>query len=109
MPLTDSRGRGEPMRAADPAAAPPATLRRNFGALSGFLLLHVSVLRLFWLKGRSRRWFVHLLVPLAGIAVVGAVLSGLSPLAMTLGGAWLAAGALYGLALHRSNRDRLVL
>lgn len=81
----------------------------NFGALSGFLLLHVSVLRLFWMKGRSRRWFVHLLVPLAGIAVVVAVLSGLSGLAMTLGLAWLAAGVLYGLVLRRANRDQLTL
>jgi len=81
----------------------------NFGALSGFLLLHVSVLRLFWFKGRSRRWFVHLLVPLVGIIVVVAVLSGLSSLAMSLGLGWLAAGLLYGIALRRANRDRLAI
>lgn len=81
----------------------------NFGALTGFLLLHVSVLRLFWLRGRSRRWFVHLLVPLAGMAVVLAVLSGLSSLAMILGLAWLTAGTLYGLLLRRAGRDGLTL
>lgn len=81
----------------------------NFGALTGFLLLHASVLRLFWLERRSRRWFVHLLVPLVGIAVVVAVLSGLSSLAMTLGLAWLAAGILYGFMLRKAHRDQLTI
>ena len=61
----------------------------NFGALSGFLLLHVSVIAQFWVKGRSGRWVMHLLIPVAGIIVVLAVLSGMSALAMTLGTVWL--------------------
>jgi amino acid transporter len=79
----------------------------NFGALSGFLLLHVSVLVLFWFRGRSGRWFAHLLVPLAGIIVVLAVLSGMSRLAATLGFLWLAAGLIYGFVLRRRQRDAL--
>jgi len=81
----------------------------NFGALSGFLLLHVSVLVLFWFKGRTRQWFAHLLVPLAGIIVVLAVMSGMGTLAMTLGVTWLIAGAIYGLVLHARNRDTLTI
>lgn len=81
----------------------------NFGALTGFLLLHVSVLRLFWLRNRSGRWFVHLFVPVAGIIVVLAVMSGLSPSAKILGIAWLAVGVVYGAALHRADRDRLAV
>lgn len=81
----------------------------NFGALTGFVLLHVSVLRMFWFKNRSGRWFVHLIVPVAGILVVLAVMSGLSPLAKTLGIIWLAAGLCYGALLHRANRDRLTV
>jgi amino acid transporter len=81
----------------------------NFGALSAFLLLHVSVFVLFWVRGRSRRWFAHLVVPVAGSAVVLAVMSGMSSLAMTLGVLWLIAGAGYGLVLRGRRRDALAL
>jgi amino acid transporter len=81
----------------------------NFGALSGFLLLHVSVIVLFWVKRRTGRWLVHLSVPLAGIAVVLAVLSGMSSLAMMLGLAWLGVGLAYGAVLRRRRRTELTL
>jgi len=79
----------------------------NFGALTGFLLLHVSVLVLFAGRQRSRSWFVHWVVPVFGIVVVLAVLSGMSALALRLGIAWLVTGATYGLLLHRKHRDEL--
>jgi amino acid transporter len=81
----------------------------NFGALSGFLLLHVSVIAQFWVKGRSGRWFVHLAVPVAGILVVLAVLSGMSPLARILGVAWLIAGTVYGGILTSRRRAELAI
>lgn len=81
----------------------------NFGALSGFFLLHVSVIALFWIKGRSGRWVAHLLVPVAGIIVVLAVLSGMSALATALGLAWLAAGVVYGMVLKARQRVELTL
>jgi len=79
----------------------------NFGALTGFLLLHVSVLAKFGISNRSRRWFSHGAVPIIGAAIVLAVLSGMSSLAMTLGTVWLVAGLLYGAVLHRRRRDAL--
>jgi amino acid transporter len=79
----------------------------NFGALSGFFILHVSVIALFYVKARSGRWVVHLLVPLAGIVVVLAVLSGMSALATTLGLAWLAVGLVYGVVLTQRRRAEL--
>jgi amino acid transporter len=81
----------------------------NFGALSGFLLLHVSVIALFWFKARSGRWIVHLLVPVAGIIVVLAVLSGMSSLAMMLGLSWLAVGLAYGTVLTKRRRAELTI
>jgi amino acid transporter len=81
----------------------------NFGALCGFLLLHVSVIVLFWVKGRSRRWIAHLAVPLAGIIVVIAVLSGMSALATTLGLVWLAVGLAYGAVLTKRRQAGLTL
>jgi amino acid transporter len=81
----------------------------NFGALSGFLLLHVSVIAQFWVKGRSGRWFVHLAVPVAGIIVALAVLSGMSQLAMILGVAWLIVGTVYGGILTSRQRAELAI
>jgi amino acid transporter len=79
----------------------------NFGALSGFLLLHVSVLAHFGVRLRSRAWFVHWLVPLLGIGVVLTVFSGMSALAVKVGLAWLALGTVHGLVLHAQHRDEL--
>jgi amino acid transporter len=81
----------------------------NFGALTGFLLLHVSVIALFWVKQRSGRWIAHLLVPGAGIVVVLAVLSGMSSLAMTLGTSWLSIGLAYGAFLRSRRRTELAI
>jgi amino acid transporter len=81
----------------------------NFGALSAFLLLHASVIRLFWIQQRSGKWLVHLVIPLLGIAVVLAVMSGMSPLAMTLGIVWLVVGLSYGLLLRKRNRNELAI
>jgi amino acid transporter len=79
----------------------------NFGALSGFVLLHVSVIAKFGVRGGSRQLFAHWLAPLAGIVVVGAVFSGMSALATKVGLSWLAVGVAYGLLLHARHRDEL--
>ncbi len=79
----------------------------NFGALSGFLLLHVSVLVHFGVKLKSPRWFAHWASPILGIIVVLAVFSGMSGLATKLGLSWLAVGVVYGLVLHFKHRDEL--
>ncbi|MFI4890027.1 MAG: APC family permease [Steroidobacterales bacterium] len=81
----------------------------NFGALTGFLLLHVSVIVKFWIKERSGQWVTHLVVPVAGIIVVLAVLSGMSPLAMKIGLGWLAAGLVYGRVLTNRRRTELAI
>jgi amino acid transporter len=79
----------------------------NFGALVGFLLLHISVVGYFGVKRRSRRWVRHWLVPLCGIAVVLAVLSGMSAMAVKVGSTWLVAGVVYGLVLKAKHREEL--
>jgi amino acid transporter len=72
----------------------------NFGALSGFLFLHISVLARFGIRLRSRAWAAHWAEPLLGIVVVLAVFSGMSTLAVKVGAAWLVAGLLYGTVLR---------
>ncbi|SBS39602.1 Putrescine importer PuuP [Marinomonas spartinae] len=74
----------------------------NFGALSGFLLLHVAVFVRFGMKNPNRKWFAHVIVPFIGIAVVIGVLSGMNKDAMILGSIWLATGIIYALV----NREK---
>src|ERR1700722_7714600 len=81
----------------------------QFGPLPGFLLLHASVIALFWVKMRSGRWVVHVVVPVAGIAVVLAVLTGMSSVAMILGLSWLGIGLVYGAMLRKRHRTDLTL
>ena len=76
----------------------------NFGALAGFALLHLSVLAHFGIRQRSRQLIRHWIVPLIGLIVVFAVLSGMSPLATRIGVGWLVIGAVYGAILSRRNR-----
>ena len=77
----------------------------NFGALSGFTFLHISVLARFVLKQGSHAWIRHGLVPVCGIIVVLAVFSGMSALAVEVGCIWLAGGLVYGAVLRAGQRQ----
>jgi amino acid transporter len=79
----------------------------NFGALSGFLFLHISVLAYFGARRRSPKWIRHWMVPICGIIVVLGVFSGMSALAVKVGSVWLAAGLVYGLVLKAKHREEL--
>src|SRR6202162_3434849 len=67
----------------------------NFGALSSFLLLHLSVVRHYLVRERSGRWVQHLLCPLAGFLVIACVLLEMDRSAKILGGCWLLIGIVY--------------
>jgi len=79
----------------------------NFGALSGFLFLHVSVLVYFGIKRRSVSVMRHWVVPICGIIVVLAVFSGMSALAVKVGTVWLVIGLAYGMVLKAKHREEL--
>ena len=64
----------------------------NFGALTAFMLVNLSVIALYLFKRRSQRWVVHFLVPVVGIVTILGVLSQMSTLALTVGVVWLAVG-----------------
>ncbi len=65
----------------------------NFGALFGFMLLHVSVVVHHVVKGRSRNWLLHLVVPLIGFLIIGYVLLNAAVEAKVGGIVWLVVGA----------------
>ncbi|MFJ5923200.1 APC family permease [Kitasatospora sp. NPDC092948] len=66
----------------------------NVGALTAFILLHASVVGWYVVRGHSRDWLRHAVVPMLGVAVIVAVLVEASHTALIVGGIWLAVGLL---------------
>ena len=71
----------------------------NFGALTAFVVLHVSVVNHYFLRERSGDWLRHLLFPLVGLLIIAYVLFEMDRSAKMLGFSWIAIGVLYFLAI----------
>jgi amino acid transporter len=76
----------------------------NFGALTGFVLLHLSVINHYFIRGRSGDWMRHLLFPLVGLSVILYVLYEMDRAAKVLGACWIGIGILYFLVLSYRTR-----
>jgi amino acid transporter len=77
----------------------------NFGALSGFVLLHLSVISHYFYRQRSGDWLRHFVFPLTGLTIIVYVLYEMDRAAKILGAVWIAIGAVYYLVLSlRSKR-----
>src|SRR3712207_2549555 len=76
----------------------------NFGALSAFLLLHVSVVWHFIVRGKSRNWALHLVVPVIGFAILAYVVYNAQVAAQELGFVWLGIGVLLLVFLLATGR-----
>jgi amino acid transporter len=66
----------------------------NFGAMTAFLVLHVSVVVYFVMRRGSRDWWRHLVCPVLGFAILFYVVLNAKVAAQRLGFAWLAIGVL---------------
>jgi amino acid transporter len=75
----------------------------NFGALSGFLLLHVSVAYYYLVKKRSKNYLLHLVVPVVGFFIIGYVLLNADITAKIGGNLWLVVGAIVYVIFARKN------
>lgn len=64
----------------------------NFGALTAFMLLHVSVVSYYAVRQRSRNVLLHVVVPVIGFLVIGYVLVNAGTQAQIGGVCWLAVG-----------------
>jgi len=71
----------------------------NFGALTGFTLLHLSVMHHFLIRQHSKAWLRHLVFPLTGLLIILYVLYEMDRAAKVLGACWIALGAVYYLSL----------
>jgi amino acid transporter len=76
----------------------------NFGALTAFLLLHVSVVVHYTVKNRSRDYWKHLAVPVIGFAILLFVVINAQVAAQTLGFIWLGIGLVVLLVLLAMGR-----
>lgn len=72
----------------------------NFGALVAFLFVNAAVIVFHGIKGKSRNWLRHWLLPALGFIVIAYVWSGLDGAAKTLGFAWLGIGLVYFLVMR---------
>ena len=71
----------------------------NFGAVTAFMILNLSVIVYFFFKKKERGvkgFFFHLLFPLFGFAVCAFVWSGFDQSTMTVGLCWIVFGAIIG-------------
>jgi len=64
----------------------------NFGAMTAFLVLHVSVVWYYLVRQRSRQWLRHLVFPTIGFLILLYVVINAKVAAQTLGFAWLGVG-----------------
>jgi len=71
----------------------------NFGALTGFVLLHLSVIRHYLMRQGSGDWLRHGVFPLAGLLIIVFVLYEMDRAAKILGACWIAIGVLYYVVL----------
>ena len=77
----------------------------NFGALTAFLLLHVSVVSHFIVRRKSRDYWRHLAVPVIGFLILLYVVINAQVAAQTLGFIWLAVGIVLLLVLRATGRE----
>jgi len=76
----------------------------NFGALTGFVLLHLSVISHYFYRRRSGDWLRHVLFPLTGLSIILFVLFEMDRAAKILGACWIGIGAVYYAVLTLRGR-----
>ncbi len=76
----------------------------NFGAMTTFLVLHVSVVVHYLVRNKSRDWWRHLIAPAIGFAILFYVVINAQVAAQTLGFVWLAIGAIVLVGLVATGR-----
>lgn len=77
----------------------------NFGALTAFLMLHVSVAVYYLIKRRERTYGMHLVVPAVGFVIIGYVLINADKNAKIGGLIWLGIGVVLLVARKLMGRD----
>jgi len=77
----------------------------NFGAMTAFLVLHVSVVVHYLVRNGSTDWWRHLISPALGFLILAYVVVNAKVAAQTLGFVWLAIGGVILLRLTLTGRE----
>ena len=80
----------------------------NFGALSGFVLLHLSVINHYLVRRGSGDWLRHFIFPFTGMAIILYVLYEMDRAAKILGACWIGIGLVYYAALALRSKKAAV-
>jgi amino acid transporter len=80
----------------------------NFGALTAFLLLHLSVIVHYLIRRRSRDYLRHLVVPLCGLVILGYVVIRAKLAAQVVGLSWLGLGIIIMIGLVLAGRTPML-
>ncbi len=76
----------------------------NFGALTAFLLLHLSVIVYYVFQRRNRNLLAHLLMPAFGATILGFVIWNANVAAQRLGFVWIGLGVLVLAGMYATGR-----
>ena len=77
----------------------------NFGALTAFLFLHISVFVNYIVKNKSKDYWNHFILPLIGFIIIGYVWISLATQAKILGLSWLAIGIIIAIFFAIKKKD----
>lgn len=75
----------------------------NFGALSGFLMLHFAVIWVYAVRDGSKNWLSHIVLPAIGFLIIGYVLVNSDVLAKVGGLSWLLVGVIVFLVYRKKG------
>jgi amino acid transporter len=78
----------------------------NFGALTGFFLLHVSVINHYMIRQKSRQIVKHLIFPLIGLSIISYVFYGMDSLAIKAGCIWIVIGTVYTFIMSKVYKTK---
>ncbi|MGO2533823.1 APC family permease [Arthrobacter rhombi] len=81
----------------------------NVGALTAFILLHVSVIGYYLVRQKAAgrgTWFAHGVIPAVGAVLLVIVLASATELALLVGIVWFGVGLIVAFASHRNSRAR---
>ncbi len=76
----------------------------NFGAMTAFLALHVSVVTHYVIRRGSRDWLRHVVVPAVGFLILAYVVINAKVAAQVLGFVWLGIGVVILVAFYATGR-----
>lgn len=80
----------------------------NFGALSGFIILHITVINFYWRRQKSRNVLSHLISPILGFIITSAIMYNMGLQAQKLGCLWIVIGLVYLFALNRKGANLIL-